>query len=41
MPRAEDSSSATDLLGRWIFGVRIILVLLLVAVLDIVFKPLM
>jgi putative copper export protein len=39
MARAEDGSTAADLLGRWILGVRVILVVLLIAVLDMVFKP--
>jgi putative copper export protein len=39
MGRAQDSASAADLLGRWILGVRIILVVLVFAVLDMVFKP--
>jgi uncharacterized membrane protein len=39
MTRAEDSASATHLLGEWILGVRVILIILFVAVLDMVFKP--
>jgi hypothetical protein len=39
MARAEDGSTAADLLGRWILGVRVILVVLLIAVLDMVLKP--
>jgi uncharacterized membrane protein len=39
MGRAQNSASAADLLGRWILGVRIILVVLVFAVLDMVFKP--
>jgi hypothetical protein len=38
-PRAEDAASAADPLGCWILGVRVILVVLFVAVLDMVFKP--
>jgi putative copper export protein len=39
MAQVEDSASATRLLGDWILGVRVILVILFVAVLDMVFKP--
>jgi len=39
MARAGDGVQAADLLGRWIIGVRVILIILLVAVLDMVFKP--